>query len=120
VRTYPLRRSDGSLFAFEVTSTWVSFHSLFKVLRSVDGVTGVKRNFFNEDRASFSYGGERWVVNEPFGDNSRYWIGPEHGSKSMLDASAVHDAFLKHESLALRLWRSIKQQARPATGASEG
>ena len=120
MRTYPLRRADGSLFAFEVTSVWVSFHSLFKVLRSVDGVTEVKRNFFNEDRASFSYGGERWVVNEPFGDNSRYWIGPERGYKSMLDGSAVHEAFLKHESLARRLWCFIKQQTQPAMGASEG
>jgi len=107
VNRYPLRRADGSLFAFEVTSTWVSFHSLFKVLRSVDGVTDVKRNFFNEDRASFNYGGEQWIVNEPFGDNSRYWIGPERGSKSSLDATAVHDAFLQLESLPRRLWRTV-------------
>lgn len=110
MRTYPLHRADGSLFAFEVTSTWVSFHSLFKVLRSVEGVTEVKRNFFNEDRASFSYGGERWVVNEPFGDNSRYWIGPERGINSALDARPIHEAFSALESLPSCLWRTVRRR----------
>lgn len=107
MRTYPLFREDGSLFAFEVTSAWISFHALFKILRSIDGVTSVRKNYFNEDRASFAYRGERWVVNEPFGDNSRYWIGPEIGLNSTLDAVAIHEAFCKHESLPVRLWRRL-------------
>ena len=107
VRTYPLFREDGSLFAFEVTSTWLSFRSIFRVLRSVEGVAGVKRNYFNEDRASFTYGGEPWVVNEPFGDNSRYWIGPQRGVHSELEVAPVHEAFLRLESVPQRMWRSL-------------
>ena len=107
MRTYQLFRDDGSLFAFEVTSAWVSFRALFGALRSVEGVANIKRNYFNDDRVSFTYGGERWVVNEPFGDNSRYWIGPERGQHSGLDAAPVHEAFRKLESLPQRLWRAL-------------
>jgi hypothetical protein len=110
VRTYPLFRDDGSLFAFEVTSAWVSFLALFGALRSVEGVENIKRNYFNHDRVSFTYGGERWVVNEPFGDNSRYWIGPERGHLSALYAAPVHEAFRTLESWPQRLWRAL---ARP-------
>ena len=105
MRTYPLFREDGSLFAFEVTSAWFFFRPLFTALRSVPGVTKLERNYFNEDRASFMYGGERWVVNEPFGDNSRYWIGPERGLSSALDARPIHEAFQNFESFRSRLWR---------------
>jgi hypothetical protein len=109
VRTYPLFREDGSLFAFEVTSAWISFRPLFKALRSVPGITNLKRNYFNEDRASFVYRGERWVVNEPSGDNSRYWIGPERGRDSALDATPVHEALQKLESFRYRLWRRLSR-----------
>lgn len=111
MRTYPLFRDDGSLFAFEITSTWISFHRLFATLRSVAGVTNVSRHYFNEDRASFMYRGERWIVNEPFGDNSRYWIGPERGIHSGLDAAAVHEAFRSLESSPQRLWHRLSRTA---------
>ncbi len=102
-------REDGSLFALEVTSAWISFRPPFRALRSVPGITNLKRNCFNEDRASFMYGGERWVVNEPFGDNSRYWIGPERGRNSALDARPVHEAFQKLETFRYRLWRRFSR-----------
>jgi hypothetical protein len=111
MRTYPLFREDGSLFAFEITSTWISFHRLFRTLRSVAGVTNLRRNYFNEDRASFMYCGERWIVNEQFGDNSRYWVGPERGVHSSLDATAVHEAFQRLESFLTWLWRCLRRPA---------
>ena len=63
-----------------------------RVLESVQGVTGVRRNWFNEDRFSFSFLGRPCVVNEPFGDNSRYWIGPAE-KQPALDMRPVHEAF---------------------------
>ena len=110
MRTYPLYREDGSLFAFEITSAWVSFFRLFATLRSVAGVADIRRNCFNEDRASFMYLGERWVVNEPFGDNSRYWVGPERGIHSTQDASAIHLAFQRLESFPRWLWRRLRRR----------
>ena len=63
-----------------------------KVLESVEGVTDFKRNWFNEDRYSFSYFGRKCVVNEPWGDNDQYWIGPTNPD-SPLDMGPIHDAF---------------------------
>jgi hypothetical protein len=37
--------------------------------------------------------GRPCVVNEPFGDNSRYWIGPVE-KDPLLDLRAIHDAFV--------------------------
>ena len=65
-----------------------------RLLSSVDGVSSFKRQWFDDDRYSFVYRGRRCVVNEPYGDNSRYWIGPTE-SDPPLDMRAVHDAFVR-------------------------
>jgi hypothetical protein len=58
-------------------STFLSAEDRFaKRFVRFEGVTDVKRTWFNEDRIKFLFHGEPFVVNEPFGDNSRYWIGP--------------------------------------------
>ncbi|MEO1080234.1 MAG: hypothetical protein AAFY29_11825 [Pseudomonadota bacterium] len=94
MKTNPFYSEDGRLYAFEITSAWIFFWPLFKVLRSVRGVTEVKRQWFDEDRVSFLYMGHKAVVNEAFGDNSRYWIGfldPEISQQ--VDLSPIHEAF---------------------------
>ena len=63
-----------------------------KVLQSVEGVKDVQRNWFNENRYSFSFQGRSCVVHEAFGDNDRYWIGPADLNLP-LNMAPVHDAF---------------------------
>ena len=63
-----------------------------RLLESVEGVTNVRRNWFNDDRFSFCFLGRACVVNEPWGDNSRYWIGPAN-LEPPLDIRPVHEAF---------------------------
>jgi hypothetical protein len=94
MKTYPDTRPDGTVASFEVSNffPW-SLGFMRRVLNSVEGVTGYKRQWFNEDRFTFVYRGRACVVNEPFGDNSRYWIGPTE-REPPLDMSAVHDAFV--------------------------
>jgi len=75
MKTYPEYREDGTLHSFEITSMWFSLRPIFSILRSVRGVSDVKRNWFKDDRIIFKYYGQDAVVNEPWGDNSRYWIG---------------------------------------------
>jgi hypothetical protein len=106
VKTYPICRSDGSLHAFEVSSSWATFGPLYRILRSIDGVTDVRRNFFGEDRISFSFLGVPCVVHEPWGDSSRYWIGPRANDDATraLDISAIHRGFQLHQGPAARLW----------------
>jgi hypothetical protein len=69
-----------------------------RILESVDGVTQVRRNWFNENHFSFYFLGRECVVNEPFGDNSRYWIGPTELDPP-LDMRPVHEAFRKFRFL---------------------
>lgn len=103
-------RQDGTLLAFEVTSAWISFHAMFKILRSVEGVTNVQRRWFSEDHATFSYFGEQCVVWEPWGDNDRYWIGPKEAGNSKLDITPMHMAFQNYKNPLARLWSAFRDQ----------
>ena len=97
MRTYPIVDDDGSLRGFEIDLP-VSNRPIIRVLRSTKGVTEVTRTWFNEDRIKFLFNGEPFVVNEPYGDNSRYWIGPA-SSPSEQDLSPIHEAFQNHRYL---------------------
>jgi hypothetical protein len=48
------------------------------------------------DRFAFIYLGRSCVVHEPFGDNSRYWIGPV-AQEPAIDMTAVRDAFSRFQ-----------------------
>lgn len=74
-----------------------------RLLRSVKGVGNLKRQFFSDDRLVFTYHGERCVVNEPFGDNSRYWIGLEHPDASTLDIGPLHRVFAQYEGPGVKV-----------------
>ena len=106
MKTYPILRPDGSLRGFEITSGWLIFGPLFKLLRSVPGVTDVRRNWFKDDRVRFKFHGKSAVVNEPWGDNSRYWVGLEDPDASPeIDISPIHEAFKSyHGFLVVTLW----------------
>ena len=79
--------------AFEITSLWVTFRPLIALLRSVEGVSDVRRNYLNDDRLSFRFHKAQFVVFEPFGDNSRYWVGPMESETALLDLKPVHETF---------------------------
>ena len=106
MKTYPIVRPNGSIRAFEITSSWLTFRPLFQILRSVPGVTDVRRNWFNDDRVTFKFYGKAAVVNEPWGDNSRYWIGvidPDAAIK--IDIAPIHEAFKRYRGfLVTTLW----------------
>lgn len=97
MNTYPIKGNDGTVMAFEVTSAWVSFVPLFRILESVDGVTDVARQYRHDDRVAFRFYGERFVVNESWGDNSRYWIGPADPNACEIDALPLERAFFTYK-----------------------
>ena len=93
VKTYPHLRADGTVAYFEVSNLFPwSLGFMRRLLSSVDGVTDFKRQRFNDNRFSFVYRGRPCVVNEPFGDNSRYWIGPTEKDPP-LDMRLIQEAF---------------------------
>src|SRR2546429_3246611 len=120
MRTYPIRKPDGSLRGFEITSTWLTFRPLFKILRSVPGVTEVQRNRFSDDRITFKFHGKEAVVNEPWGDSSWFWIGlQDPDSSPEIDITPIHDAFRRYrgpfsrDSLAKRASRRLSRSLEP-------
>lgn len=63
---------------FEITSKWLTFRPLRKLLRSVPGVTVVRRQWFNVNRIVFKFHGLHAVGSGPSGDSSPDWVGLQH------------------------------------------
>lgn len=96
MRTYPWWE-DQTLLAFEITTELITMGGLRRLLRSIPGVTNVTLcGSSGENRVMFEYLGEQCVVLEPFGDNSRYWIGSKTPDNSSVDIRPIHDAFLAY------------------------
>ena len=98
MRVYELVRPGEPPYAFEVATGWSALRfTLGRILESVPGVTEVRRggNWFSSDenRAYFLFHGVPFVVWEPFGDNSRYWIGPTDTGVPPQDIGPLMQAF---------------------------
>lgn len=83
--------------AFEIENAYAGLRVIARLLGQVNGVSDVRvRGLFSkwEDvRVWFKYMGHEYVVLEPFGDNSRYWIGPKDDSGNALDIGDIENAF---------------------------
>jgi hypothetical protein len=102
---YELKDKDGRIFAFEVDNVLLSRRGVCRILRSVPGVRILRAprflsRFREEEFCEFELGGRRFKAWEPFGDNSRYWIGPEP-AQWCEQVDLVRDAFVRHSSLRL-------------------
>jgi hypothetical protein len=89
--------------AFEIENAYVRPRKIGSLLRNVHGVTDVRvRKSLRESRdvhVNFKYLGTDYIVWEPFGDNSRYWIGPddENVRPSDKDIAPLAKAFRDYE-----------------------
>ena len=83
MKTYPLidEKKGDRPFAFEIENAYVGTGTIARLLAEVDGVTDVRaRKLFrgsSEIHVEFKYLNHDYIVWEPYGDNSRYWIGPK-------------------------------------------
>jgi hypothetical protein len=113
MKTYPIRRPDGSLHGFEIGNTFLSMGAIRRILQSVDGVSHLNRQWRSDDRLTFVFRGAPWVVHEPFGDNSRYWIGPRDAKNHDLEVGPIHDAFVSYKSPLARAWKHCAGRVTP-------
>ena len=95
VKTYPTYAEDGSLRAFEVATR---YSRVFRLLKNCDGVTDARRIWFQDARIAFNFRKSPFVALEPFGDNSRLWIGPVEPDLSTVDVAPLLAVFAAHES----------------------
>jgi hypothetical protein len=107
MKTYPIFNKNHSVGAFEISSARVTFRPIYKILESIKNITEVKRQRFSEDKIGFNYRDIKMVINEPYGDNSRYWIGPKDGLNDSVNIEEIHQAFQKYESKTIRTIKKL-------------
>jgi hypothetical protein len=80
MRTFPIRDDAGHVFAFEIDAQIIGWR-LARCLRDIPEVSDVRpRRWWvgsPDVHIRFQYQGREYVVWEPYGDNSRWWIGPD-------------------------------------------
>jgi hypothetical protein len=82
MKTWTTNNDAGDVSGFEISNLFIGRFGIARVLRNIDGVEVTKsyRLFRNDgdDFVHFSLNGYKFLVIEPFGDNSRYWIVAEN------------------------------------------
>jgi hypothetical protein len=107
METYPIIGNEGErLPAFEIENAYISPSDVAGVLAEVAGVTDIQvRRLFDRSRevhVQFKYLGQPYVVWEPWGDSSRYWIGPKAMGAEAISEAPLEDAFKRYRPSILR------------------
>ena len=107
MKTYPILSKDGSrTFAFEVDNIYIAPAAAAHLLAEVDSVTDVElRKMFSKSsdiHVEFKYLGQPYIVWEPYGDNSRYWVGPREEVSDVRDITELEAAFKRYRPLPHR------------------
>jgi hypothetical protein len=124
MKTWPIVDDQGKLVAFEVSIMSISLARITRLLTSLGASDFCKRRPFSYDEVhiAFVYRGASYVVWEPFGDNSRYWIGPaDKAPERPEDLARIEKAFRSYQPSLLRRLLALDFQkhdpsARPAGG----
>lgn len=104
MNVYELYKGD-CLFAFEIENSYIGLHKVKDLLCTVEGVTDIKcRRIFSaisDVHIKFMYKDRSFIVWEPYGDNSRYWIGPEDDDV-MIELDSVEVVFKNYKPHFIR------------------
>lgn len=103
MKTYPILTKDGTRsLAFEIENAYISTVTIARLLANAEGVTDVRpRKMFAKScdvHIEFKYLGQPYIVWEPYGDNSRYWIGPEDQAEGVADITKLEDVFKRYHT----------------------
>jgi len=97
MKTYELLDTGGRIYAFEVNNSGLGRKGVCRVVETIPGTTIIRRpkflSWFREEVfCEFDLDGQTFVACEPYGDNSRFWIGPEP-PRWLPQTESVRDAF---------------------------
>ena len=127
MKTYPLLdKLHGHMYAFEIENLYIGKREIVRVLGEINGVSNVQaRRMFSHSsdvRAEFKYQDKDYVVIEPFGDSSRYWVGPRNEEDAKIDIQKIENTFKQHrppflrellgDILSLRIFSRLLSRAR--------
>lgn len=85
MRVHELHNAQGVLHAFEISSL-MGRRAACQIAAAIPGAHLTKKHkpfSFSADEGAFcefELNGEQYAIEEPFQDNSRYWVGPQPGS----------------------------------------
>jgi hypothetical protein len=102
MKIYPVIAANGTNSdAFEIENAYISIRSIAKLLNQINDVTSVRsKKLFSsasDIHIEFNYRDQPYVVWEPFGDNSRYWIGPRDERKFEGENIILEQAFISYK-----------------------
>src|SRR5450432_419149 len=105
MKTYDVVDKSGRVFAFEVSNSGLGRRGLCRVVATVAGAVITKRPLFlswyrEEYFCRFEIDGDEYAANEPYGDNSRYWIGPQP-PRWLPQTDRLRDAFARFKKPCL-------------------
>lgn len=103
MKIYDLIDAEGRIFAFEVSNSFLSRSTACRVARDIPGAKLIRapRIFPGEDEfCEFELEGITFVLWEPWGDNSRYWIGPRP-ERWVPQLAAVRYAFSRWQPFSI-------------------
>jgi len=98
VKVYELKNESGQVFAFEISKPVGGRRRVCSIVREIPGAKLTKTprflsSFREEDFCEFEIGDVKFHAFEPFGDNSRYWIGPKDAPRWHPEIEVVLQAF---------------------------
>ncbi len=100
MRTYPIENEFGELHAFEIDNFRIGRSGTAKIIEGVPGVVMLRKpkkllSWFREEVfCEFKLNGVHFQIDEPYGDNSRYWIGQKEVGGWCPELDTIHKAFL--------------------------
>lgn len=122
MKTFPVASDDGKLqVGFEIENAYATPSEVAGVLRAIAGVSEIRRGgswlSSTDIRLTFSFNGKPFVVLEPFGDNSRYFIGPELQAPADDQIEIIENAFRAYRPSVARQLAGDVLTLRPLIGA---
>lgn len=115
MRTYPILETDGRLRAFMVENTGLGRRRAVRVVEGIQGVVVLTRpkflSWFREEVfCTFQFCGRTYEIEEPYGDNSLYWVGPVP-PEPCPEVEQVHAAFRRSRDWSLSGWWLSRRSA---------
>ena len=84
MRTWELHTDDGRPYGFEISNLTISRSGVIRTIERIPGATITSGTRYFERRRDdfchFTVLGASFIAEEPFGDNSRFWIYAEDES----------------------------------------
>jgi len=98
MKIFENRDENGNLCSFEVPNWKLSRRRVVRIVAKIPGVVVIRRpkrllSWFREEIfCEFEINGVKFQIDEPFGDNSRFWVG-KYGGGWCRELELVRQAF---------------------------